>query len=406
MRRRAFLRTGIAGTLVGSAGCVSRVQRTVSNLTTGAEVDPGETTSVPMYKGDARNSGYFPDRTGPRGAPSVRWTFDPDTDRLSQAVLAGELLAVQGTETLHVLDAVTGGVQWTAPTAHYSTSAPAFSGGRLYALGREDGVSVYDPADGTERWTYDVDPPAGPLSVAQGTVVVVDEAGALTGLAATENRTVTEVSFTDIVDDARVDSGVAPAVSESGVICFPDARNSLLLAVRGSDQARAVAQFASVPSASPVVSGETAYVPTRSMGGDPDLHAFDLDAGELAWSRDLKQLSGVRLSPAIADGTLVLGSDTDGSILVLDVSIPGVPRPRWGATVDWGSLSSPVVTDDTVFVGAAPTDRDGGKLRAFDRNTGEQRWKMDVPGGVARAPAVTENALYVTTEDGRLHAIA
>jgi len=63
-------------------------------------------------------------------------------------------------------------------------------------------------------------------------------------------------------------------------------------------------------------------------------------------------------------------------------------------------VSSPAVTDGTVFVGS--TD---GNLYAIDRESGVQKWKFAVKSRVVSSPAVSSGIVYITAYDGNFYAV-
>ncbi len=101
-------------------------------------------------------------------------------------------------------------------------------------------------------------------------------------------------------------------------------------------------------------------------------------------------------SPAVGPNAVyaVIGSKiyaysrTDGSLL-------------WSANIgspsSIGYASSPVVTDNVVWVASA-----GGLLYAFNASNGTLLGSFELGGGVVSSPAVSSEAIYLTTFDGRV----
>lgn len=84
-----------------------------------------------------------------------------------------------------------------------------------------------------------------------------------------------------------------------------------------------------------------------------------------------------------------------------DVAIDA-PRVRWQTTLPAG-VTSPAVVGETVFVGGGVPEEDSdfaaGGVYAFDRETGERRWKTRLPslgGGFAGCPpTIYDGSVYV-----------
>ncbi|QPV64053.1 PQQ-binding-like beta-propeller repeat protein [Halosimplex litoreum] len=109
-------------------------------------------------------------------------------------------------------------------------------------------------------------------------------------------------------------------------------------------------------------------------------------------------------APVVADGRVFVAKgtgsewvdDPPGGVYALD---PDRDDPVWSVAVPSGVTGPPVAVGDTVVVGA----RDES-LTAYDAETGEQRWRVDL-GGVPGTPVVAGDRVYVGTDAGRLAAV-
>ena len=104
----------------------------------------------------------------------------------------------------------------------------------------------------------------------------------------------------------------------------------------------------------------------------------------------------VRSSPAVANGTVYVGSD-DNSVYAIDASDG---TTQW--TVDTGDWvrSSPAVANGTVYVGS-----DDNSVYAIDASDGTTQWTLDTGGSVRSSPAVGNATAYVRSSDTTVHAI-
>lgn len=73
---------------------------------------------------------------------------------------------------------------------------------------------------------------------------------------------------------------------------------------------------------------------------------------------------------------------------------------QWRVETDGAVPGSATVRHDTVWIGA--TD---GVLRALALEDGARLWQRDLGAPIAATPAVADGMVYVTTRDGRLHAL-
>jgi outer membrane protein assembly factor BamB len=227
-----------------------------------------------------------------------------------------------------------------ATCAPLAESPPVVAGGSAYLGG--DSLRAFDAATGELRW--EVDDLASPTAP-----IVTDDTVYFAG------RDLTAVDRTD------------------GTVVWRDERQSDILA-----------------KSSPTLADGTLYVP--GSVDDPTVRAFDAATGERRWELALDGEFGP-WPPAVAgdrvfvtdDGFRLVGVDTDGS----DAQVVA------GGPDDTGVFSPPAVADGTVYVGGME-----GRVRAFDAETGEQRWARDVgSAGVPGPPVVGEGQLYVVDSD-------
>ncbi|MFN8574232.1 MAG: PQQ-binding-like beta-propeller repeat protein [Gemmatimonadaceae bacterium] len=81
-------------------------------------------------------------------------------------------------------------------------------------------------------------------------------------------------------------------------------------------------------------------------------------------------------------------------------SAPTLKDVVWKFRTKGRILSSPAVSDSTVYVGSS----DGG-LYAIDRATGKQRWRFATGGPIASSPAVANGLVYILSVDGKCYAV-
>lgn len=133
---------------------------------------------------------------------------------------------------------------------------------------------------------------------------------------------------------------------------------------------------------SPAVANGTVFV-----GSDDDnLYAIDAATGQERWR--FSTGGDVDSSPAVMDGTVYFGS-FDGNIYALDAA-SGSERWRF-ETREPDQRFVPAVADGTVVV-------KGNDLYALDAASGEERWRSGI-GGDASAPAVANGTVFVCGEN-------
>jgi outer membrane protein assembly factor BamB len=129
--------------------------------------------------------------------------------------------------------------------------------------------------------------------------------------------------------------------------------------------------------------------------GDKQLHALSLQDGTEHWSFDLP---GSFLSPAISKDAVFVRAEVGSEGFVFALT-PNSGAKRWqykfaevGSSYNniGGHVSSPVMVDDLVLVGASRS------FHALDAKTGEEKWRFDAKDPLASSAAVAGDTVYVT----------
>ncbi|MBT0158796.1 PQQ-binding-like beta-propeller repeat protein [Candidatus Bathyarchaeota archaeon A05DMB-2] len=144
---------------------------------------------------------------------------------------------------------------------------------------------------------------------------------------------------------------------------------------------------------SPSVADGIVYVGSQ----DRNIYALGAWSGNLIWK--FTTLDAVESSPAVAGGKVFTGGD-DGYVYCLDAY---TGARVWSTFVNgnlpytYGSLvlkSSPAVVGDKVYVGSLD-----GFLYALNVNNGNIDWKFKTEGPILSSPAVSDGAVYFTSEE-------
>ncbi|AGB30287.1 WD40-like repeat protein [Natrinema pellirubrum DSM 15624] len=239
-------------------------------------------------------------------------------------------------------------------SAAESGTWPSFRGGPSNAAVAD--VDGFDE-EPTERWTVDLPTSPGTAAIADGTAYLA--AGSRLSAIDLANG---DERWTVALEGTRTGS---PAVAADAVVC-PDAEGLLVVDHEGNDRrhvpydgtttARLTAQQQAGPSvpSSPTVVDGTAYVGTPAG----DLVAIGLADGAVTWRSPAtdgwaslarqRQTAGGVTSPAVADGRVVVGTET--GIAAFDAADGS---SEWTHDTERAVRSAPAVVDGAVYVGGA-----------------------------------------------------
>jgi outer membrane protein assembly factor BamB len=145
--------------------------------------------------------------------------------------------------------------------------------------------------------------------------------------------------------------------------------------------------------------------------GNGDLHALDLQTGEVKWVFETH--GGTFASPSVADGIVYIGSDgskadpTDTTPVAFYAVDAETGTERWHVDFDAGfsMLAAAPIVAGTVYLAQNNFERMESLLVALDALTGEERWRTSVPVAAASSPFATETLVGLPGQfDGVLNA--
>lgn len=281
-------------------------------------------TGVPVVTGDTVYFGIEFDRRNPKlqalnvADGSQRWWSDA-------ALIAPRVTAHDGTiyargrDRFHAIDAATGGTRWTLDREVVQQVTPAISDGALFTNTGQGIIRALDPADGTERWQFEVPGRAnGAPTVAQDTVYVAsgNVAGRLTALDVADGteRWHAQLDHHGSGSPAIADGRVYVGTIKQWISAFD--------AVDGTRVWRT--ENRGVTASSPAIVGDTLYYSSL----DKHLYALSTTDGSQRWQFGTGNTAPT--SPVIANGRIYVGAG-DGTLYALapdqsplPVSGPGV----------------------------------------------------------------------------------
>lgn len=341
----------------------------------------------------------------------VEWAFATDgAIHSSPAVANGTVYFGSRDGKLYALDAASGEKRWQYQTGSWVDSSPAVVGGIVYVGSNDGNLYALDANTGEKLWTFKTPyVVASSPAVAGGIVYFGSDDYCVYAVDATTGREIWQFTTESQVRSSPAIAGGIVYVGSSGDYVYA------LDALTGKLRLR-FKTYASV-SASPAVIDKTALF--ANFKGFLD--AVDGQARNWPWEYEIRpywmQLRAMGLAPPIPpqsgflwrlrlSGTADSSPAIDGDHLyvgsgknLLAIDLKSHER-HWVFQTQGQVMSSPALSDTAVYVGS-----DDGRLYAIDIATGQELWNFPTGDRITSSPAYANGTVYVGSYDGKLYAI-
>jgi outer membrane protein assembly factor BamB len=349
----------------------------------------------PQYGHDPQRTSYQPNDNvlSQEVTPGIKyrlqpyWAYSvPAPIRSTPAVAAGMAFVGDDSGAVTAVNLTTGGLAWSATTGGAVSSSPAAddaaglvvagsADGKIYALSEKTGAVV---------WTVATGGPVQSSPLISGGVVYVGSSDHK--LYAISEQT-GAVAWTATVPGAV---GSSPALDPAtSTIVVADASGAVTAFHAGATSASRIwsYQTGGAVDNSPLISAGTAYVGST----DGTVYALKEASGALSWSRHLGSTS---VTGAMADqsGLLYVGA-ANGTLYTLSTANGST---SWSETLA-GPLTGVSVTGGMLFTESANGTVTGLRIK------GEIVWLAKTGAGLAGAPVIVDNAVFVGGEDHALY---
>jgi len=351
----------------------------------------------PQFLGNNAHTGKSVETLEPPLA--VKWSFSGDDKFISSpSVKGGKVYIGSRDNSLYALNELDGSLQWTYSARDWIDSTPFITDTKVYFASKDGYVYCLNNADGALVWQF---------------------------------KTGGTNSSSPIVGEGVVFVG-------SG---FPDKKIYALNADTGDKFWET--ETGQMVYSSGAVAGNNLYTGSN----DGKVYSLNKDTGKVNWA--FKTNGGIYYaSPSILDGKLFLAAGdfdwavnavntSDGQLVWSFTPDEAEPTPtyvsnvvigtddvyvvsgysaqylyalsaatgalRWkaplGPATRFGFSSTPVVTDDTVYVATS-----SGTLKSFESATGTETWSYDLGADILSSAVIANETLFVATFDGTLYA--
>lgn len=336
--------------------------------------------------------------SGPTGDIGSVWAAETGGSVFGGPAVVGDLV-ISGSDdgVVYGLDADSGGDRWSFEESSGEIDTTPAVSGETAVIGDTNGL-VYglNITDGSERWRFETEGEVNAPAILDGTVYVSSRDGAIHAIDAAEGLSVDPdawpVSIAGVVESApAVATADQSGRSEATVFVGNEAGQVYAVSAETgeTDWTTPVENAARIPTP-PAVADGIVYVGSQGRGGAQSgyVHALDGASGNQLWEFDT---SGVVVgSPAIADGTVFVGSRS-GSVFAIDAASGA---EQWSFDTGQPITSAPAVADGTVYIGSW-----SGEVLGLDAANGDELWSFETNQRVWGHPAVADGAVFVGSED-------
>ena len=297
---------------------------------------------------------------------------------------------------LVIVSCVPGGTQ---PAQGWSGTV--FYDNTLYTGSRDGKVIAVDPVTRGSLWSYAIRAPSGGFSCGgtSGSVAIygnptaMDDLvciGAYDGRVYALNRQTGNERWI-YPKDGDVGQIVGNSIAAGGNIYFnsSDGRVYALNTTYGEEIWKTEKPLSEKLWTSPLIDGDIIYVTTY----EGYIYSLSINDGSLLpWS--FKADAGIVSSPVIYQDTIFMGA-FDNSVYAVKI---GSNEPLWSFSGDKWFWATPVVKDGVVYAGCLD-----GKVYAIGAGTGELKWEFDTGSQIVSPPVIDGDLLIVASESGDIN---
>lgn len=372
---RPLMTVLLAGVVIGA--CDGMLERGSGDVTT--------------YRGDAARTGVMPG-PGPGGNPTISWQFQAGGSiESSAAVLGTTAYAVSKDGVIYALELATGKERWSAELDAPAGSASPLVVDGVVVVGDQGGiVHAFDPATGAQRWATTVEGAIDGAAASVGHLVLTaTEAGRAYAIDARTGA---------ITWKTALPAGVTRSVTASADTVYIGA-GGILIALRLSDGTILWQSTigATGSCGTPTVADGLVF-DAANLDGDGStpvtVVAVDASSGTARWHYT-SPAGRPTYTPAVSGDRAYLVSE-DGNVVALDAATGAA---IWNVRTGAPNEALPALADGLVYVAT-----NGHTLLTLDEQTGAIRWQAPIVG-VPYAPVVAQGYVLVATSTGNLYAI-
>jgi outer membrane protein assembly factor BamB len=336
----------------------------------------------PMFRGDPQLTGVA--GSGLPGELDVLWTFRSEDAFSGTAAIVDDTAYVPCEDgKLYALKLADGQQRWAYDAGAPIRSSPTAYNGAIY-FGDENGVFHAVGRDGARRWTFKTE---GEIISSANLAAERLIFGSYDGTLYCLNRAHGALQWKTQTEDRL--HGTCAIAGETVLIGGCD--GVLHVVALADGRALRTVPLGAVTGSSTAVVNDRAYIGTYGN----EVLAIDHVAGSVVWrfsdeSREFPYIA----SAAVHAGLVVIGG-RDKRLRAFDAE---TGAQKWAFATKGRIDSSPIIVGDRVFFGSSD-----GNLYAVSLKSGEKVWQFEAAEPITASTAVGHGRLVIGTLDGTLY---
>lgn len=311
--------------------------------------------------------------------PELLWKFRTDGQIFSSPIIKDGILYIGSNDRfMYAIDASTNKLLWKYATKGQIRSTPAVDEKTVYFAAFDSSVYAVDRITGIEKWRFKMRN--------EGFHKSVNLFGLNTGSAAQVDPW--DFYFSSpALDGNRLYVGSG----DSSIYCLDKIQGNKIWEYKTGG----------IVHSSPAVVDGIVY----SGSWDSKIYALDAISGKLIWEflagmdTAYNCFVGFQASPVIREGVLYCGS-RDAAMYALDAKTGKLIWKTFDPGMSWFP-SSVTVRGDFIYTGSS----DAHKFYCFNKKTGYIEYYRNTWSYTFSSPALSENAAYIGSANGRLYCI-
>ncbi|MFC6873781.1 outer membrane protein assembly factor BamB family protein [Halobellus marinus] len=355
-----------------------------------------DSSTVPMFRYDAHNSGVAP-ASGPKDGADDVWTFETGDRLTAQPIVAdGRVFQASHDNTLYAVSTADGSEVWSAGTNGSLSSSPAVGDGVVYLPTATGRVLAFGAANGEGLWASSVN-----ASNIRSPTLVDGELFATGSKDDVRDAYLLDPSDGEVAwrTDLAYMGPLGTPIVDDDVVYVTNRKDdrwdypARITALSRSDGSK---EWTQTLSGSDSKTWGLSYADGTLYAGTNEgaVYSVDADSGSVNWR--FGDISGVSTIPVYADGTLYVASTGDNALHAID---PSIGTRQWRTSLN-GTPTSPVYADGVLYFGA-----DDNYVYAHDASNGDELWNFQTGGSIVAPPVVVGGRVYAASTDGLLYAL-